>query len=60
MYFIGGGGMDESKRKDLESKEAESSSETNSRFTLEELLEKCKPDNRHEEIDLGIEGRELI
>lgn len=28
--------------------------------TLEELLSLCKPDNRHEEIDFGIVGRELI
>jgi antitoxin MazE len=29
-------------------------------YTLEELLEQCKPDNKHEEIDFGIEGNELI
>ncbi|MBU5355244.1 AbrB/MazE/SpoVT family DNA-binding domain-containing protein [Paenibacillus barcinonensis] len=28
--------------------------------TLEELLEKCKPENRHDEIDFGREGTELI
>ena len=29
-------------------------------FTLEELLAKCKPENRHEEIDFGRSGRELL
>lgn len=30
-------------------------------YTLEELLAKCKPENRHEEIDFGGPvGRELI
>lgn len=29
-------------------------------YTLEELLKQCKPENRHEEIDFGIEGEELI
>lgn len=29
-------------------------------YTLEELLEQCNPEDRHEEIDFGIEGRELI
>jgi antitoxin MazE len=28
--------------------------------TLEELLAQCKPENRHDEIDLGIEGKEMI
>ncbi|RYL93511.1 AbrB/MazE/SpoVT family DNA-binding domain-containing protein [Sporolactobacillus sp. THM7-4] len=28
--------------------------------TLQELLSQCKPENRHEEIDFGIVGRELI
>ncbi|OUS69213.1 MazE family transcriptional regulator [Paenibacillus sp. MY03] len=28
--------------------------------TLEELLAQCKPENRHDEIDLGIEGKEMM
>lgn len=28
--------------------------------TLEELLSQCTPENRHEEIDFGRAGRELI
>ncbi len=28
--------------------------------TLEELLEQCNPENRHDEIDFGIEGKELL
>lgn len=28
--------------------------------TLEELLSKVTPENRHNEIDFGVEGRELI
>ena len=28
--------------------------------TLEELLKKCKDENKHEEIDFGIVGRESI
>lgn len=28
--------------------------------TLEQLLEQCKPENRHEEIDFGREGKELF
>jgi antitoxin MazE len=28
--------------------------------TLEELLAQCKPENRHDEIDFGIEGKELF
>lgn len=28
--------------------------------TLEDLLSRCTPENRHEEIDFGIVGRELI
>lgn len=27
---------------------------------LEELLAQCKPENRHEEIDFGQEGEELL
>jgi antitoxin MazE len=30
------------------------------RYSLEELLAQCKPKNRHDEIDFGIEGKELI
>lgn len=30
------------------------------KYTLEELLSQVTPENRHEEIDFGIEGRELI
>lgn len=30
------------------------------KYSLEELLAQCKPENRHGEIDLGIEGNELI
>lgn len=28
--------------------------------TLEDLLAQCKSDNRHEEIDFGVEGKELL
>jgi Growth regulator len=28
--------------------------------TLEELLAQCKPENRHEELDFGEEGNELL
>ena len=30
------------------------------KYSLDELLAQCKPENRHQEIDLGIEGNELI
>lgn len=30
------------------------------KFTLEELLSQITPENRHDEIDFGTEGRELI
>jgi antitoxin MazE len=30
------------------------------KYLLEELLAQCKPENRHVEIDFGIEGNELI
>lgn|SRR5690625_2795851 len=30
------------------------------KYTLEELLAKVTPENRHEEIDFGTEGRELL
>lgn len=30
------------------------------KYSLEELLSKCKPENRHPEIDFGVEGNELI
>jgi antitoxin MazE len=30
------------------------------RYSLDELLAQCKPENRHQEMDLGIEGNELI
>lgn len=30
------------------------------KYSLEELLAQCKPENRHSEIDFGIEGNELI
>lgn len=33
---------------------------TRKKYTLEELLSQITPENRHEEIDFGIEGRELI
>jgi antitoxin MazE len=33
---------------------------TRKKYTLEELIEKITPDNRHEEMDFGIEGRELF
>lgn len=29
-------------------------------YTLQELLLKCKPENRHNEVELGVEGNELI
>lgn len=28
--------------------------------TLDELLAQCKPENRHNEIDFGIDGKELF
>ena len=28
--------------------------------TLEELLAQCKPENRHDEIDFGVEGKEML
>jgi antitoxin MazE len=28
--------------------------------TLEELLARCKPENRHDEVDFGVEGQELL
>lgn len=28
--------------------------------TLEQLLAQCKPENRHEEIEFGTEGKELL
>ncbi|WP_059050368.1 AbrB/MazE/SpoVT family DNA-binding domain-containing protein [Paenibacillus senegalimassiliensis] len=28
--------------------------------TLEELLAQCKVENRHDEIDFGVEGKELL
>lgn len=30
------------------------------RYSLDDLLAQCKPENRHDEIDFGIEGNELI
>lgn len=30
------------------------------KYSLDELLAQCKPENRHQELDLGIEGNELI
>ncbi|WP_144461617.1 AbrB/MazE/SpoVT family DNA-binding domain-containing protein [Siminovitchia fortis] len=30
------------------------------KYSLEELLAKCSPENRHGEIDFGVEGKELI
>lgn len=33
---------------------------TRKKYTLEELISQITPENRHEEIDFGIEGRELI
>jgi len=29
-------------------------------YSLEDLLAQCKPENRHVEIDFGIEGNELL
>ncbi|PKR82502.1 AbrB/MazE/SpoVT family DNA-binding domain-containing protein [Heyndrickxia camelliae] len=29
-------------------------------YSLDELLAQCKPENRHNEIDFGVEGNELI
>ncbi|MCP1322072.1 hypothetical protein [Bacillus sp. S0628] len=58
---IGGGGMDEFTRKDVQNKEeAESSPKTTKKYSLGELLDQCKPENRHEEVEFGIEGKELI
>ncbi|GIQ70470.1 AbrB/MazE/SpoVT family DNA-binding domain-containing protein [Xylanibacillus composti] len=28
--------------------------------TLEELLAQCKPENRHDELEFGVEGKELL
>lgn len=28
--------------------------------TLEQLLAQCKPENRHDEVDFGVEGKELL
>ena len=28
--------------------------------TLEELLAQCTPENRHDEMDFGVEGKELL
>ena len=28
--------------------------------TLDDLLAKCKPENRHQEVDYGVEGKEWI
>lgn len=33
---------------------------TRKKYTLDELLSQITPENRHNEIDFGIEGRELI
>jgi len=33
---------------------------TRKKYTLEELISQITPENRHEEIDFGTEGRELI
>jgi len=33
---------------------------TRKKYTLNELLSQITPENRHEEIDFGAEGRELI
>ena len=30
------------------------------KYSLEELLAQCKPENRHAEIDFGVEGNELL
>ncbi|XJZ26665.1 AbrB/MazE/SpoVT family DNA-binding domain-containing protein [Bacillota bacterium Lsc_1132] len=30
------------------------------KYSLDELLAQCKPENRHQEIDFGIEGNEII
>lgn len=30
------------------------------KYSLTELLSKCRPENRHDEIDFGVEGNELI
>ena len=30
------------------------------KYLLEDLLAQCGPENRHQEIDFGIEGKELI
>ena len=31
-----------------------------SNYKLSELVSQCKPENRHEVIDFGVEGKELI
>ncbi|MEG0449830.1 MAG: AbrB/MazE/SpoVT family DNA-binding domain-containing protein [Lysinibacillus sp.] len=33
---------------------------TQKKYTLQELLSQITPENRHNEIDFGVEGRELI
>ena len=30
------------------------------KYSLDELLEQCSPEKRHQEIDFGVEGKELI
>lgn len=60
LYRLCGGIQMEKKPK--EENTTPSTTEKNKKYSysLEELLSKCKPERRHEEIDFGIEGRELI
>ncbi|UWJ21245.1 AbrB/MazE/SpoVT family DNA-binding domain-containing protein [Bacillus cereus] len=54
--------MKDPKMKDMENKEKAISNPKKQlkKYSLDELIAQCKPENRHEEVDLGIEGRELI
>ena len=49
--------MEFKKEKNVTSKK---SKKTRKQYKLEELLSQITPENRHEEIDFGIKGRELI
>lgn len=43
-----------------QNKETKQEKKQQYKYTLEELLEKCTPENRHDYIDFGREGRELL
>lgn len=48
------------KEKKQQIKSTDEKKKKRNKYTLEELLEKCTPENRHEEIDFGRVGRELL